>query len=125
MLNTSDKLTELARLRKDAESNRVQYERAREDAIPPDVLLLLEKIEVEYRFAADFFGEKIASLEDEIKSDVLTIGATVKGDGLMAVWNKGRVSWDSKTLDGYAVAHPEILVARKEGEPTVTIRATK
>jgi hypothetical protein len=34
---------------------------------------------------------------------------------------KGRVSWDTKALDGYAVAHPEIEKLRIEGAPTVRI----
>ncbi len=44
----------------------------------------------------------------------------------MAIWNKGRASWDGKKLEGYAMDHPEILQAQKVGEPTVTFRkATK
>lgn len=40
----------------------------------------------------------------------------------MAVYNKGRVSWDSSGLNGYMVAHPEITAFRKEGEPSITLR---
>ena len=75
-----------------------------------------------------FAGEIVAlsyTLNAAGTAGVFTIGATVKANGLMAVYNKGRVSWDSKLLDGYAVAHPEILAARKEGDPSVTIRTVK
>jgi cob(I)alamin adenosyltransferase len=61
-------------------------------------------------------------LETEIKAAVLALETPVKGNRLQAVINKGRVSWDAKLLEGYAVAHPEIKAARKEGAPTVTIR---
>ena len=66
--------------------------------------------------------EAIASMKKAIGAEVLAHGAPVKGSVLQAIINKGRVSWDSKLLEGYAVAHPEIKAARKEGEPTVTIR---
>ncbi|CAK0771531.1 hypothetical protein CCP3SC15_4350001 [Gammaproteobacteria bacterium] len=40
----------------------------------------------------------------------------------MAVYTKGRVSWDSKKLDGMMILVPELASARKEGEPSVSIR---
>ncbi|MCG3145996.1 MAG: hypothetical protein HONDAALG_03775 [Gammaproteobacteria bacterium] len=52
-------------------------------------------------------------------------GATVKGAALSAVYAKGRVSWDNKALEGYAVAHPELLAFRSEGAPSVSIRGVK
>ena len=61
-------------------------------------------------------------MEAEIKELVKATGATVKSTFLMAVYAKGRISWDAKGLDGYAVAHPEILYMRKEGDPSVSIR---
>lgn len=61
-------------------------------------------------------------LESEIKAAVIALGETVKADGIMAVYNKGRESWDGKALSGYAAAHPEILVFRSVGDPSVSIR---
>lgn len=49
-------------------------------------------------------------------------GATVKHAGLMAVYSKPRVSWDTAKLEGYALAHPEITAARTTGKPTISIR---
>ena len=69
------------------------------------------------------FDGAIAELTAEVKADVLAHGETVKGAHLMAVWVKGRTSWDSKRLDGYAAAHPEIETFRSVGEPSVTIRS--
>lgn len=67
--------------------------------------------------------EQITALEGTVKAAVLRLGATLRGSRLMAVWNKARITWDTTKLDGYAVAHPEILTFRKESEPSVTIRA--
>ena len=68
---------------------------------------------------------KIAELRAEVQSEVLAGGATVKGSVYMAVWNKGRVSWDSKKLDGMMSIIPALKDARKEGEPTVSFRSVK
>jgi len=68
---------------------------------------------------------KIAHLRSLIREGVLEIGETVKGQFIMAVWNKGRTSWDTKALNGYAAAHPSLDNLRKEGKPTVTIRKIK
>lgn len=43
-------------------------------------------------------------------------------NNMMAVWSKGRVTWDGKGLGGYMVAHPEIEAFRREGKPSVSIR---
>ena len=64
-----------------------------------------------------------ASLMEELKAEVLQLGETVKGTALQAVLNSGRVTWDSKGLEGYAVANPQVLTFRKVGEPSVTVRA--
>lgn len=81
-------------------------------------------INAEFAIKSEAVDENIARLTEEIKADVLQIGSTVKGDHMMAVWSKGRVSWDTKSLDGYVVAHPEVAQFRKEGEPSVSIRKT-
>lgn len=82
----------------------------------------LAEMEAEFAPKAEAISAKIAALEAEVKAEVLTAGATVKADSLQAVWSKGRVTYDSKLLDGYAAAHPEIAPFRKEGEPSVSIR---
>ena len=67
--------------------------------------------------------ESIMTLTANIKGAVLDLGKSVKATHLQAVWSKPRVSWDTKSLDGYAVAHPELFAFRKEGIPSVSIRA--
>lgn len=86
--------------------------------------LAQRKAEIEAEFAgkADAVDDNIRKLTEEIKADVKTLGATVKADHFQAVYVKGRVTWDTSKMDGYAVGHPEVLFMRKEGEPSVTLR---
>lgn len=79
-------------------------------------------INTEFALKSEAVDENIAKLTAEIKADVLAGGATVKGTHMMAVWTKGRVSWDTKALDGVIALHPELAQFRKEGEPSVSIR---
>lgn len=83
----------------------------------------IAEIELEFASKIDSVSDSIASLEALIKRAVIEHGASVKGDRLHAVYTRGRVSWDTKALDGYAVAHPELTEFRREGEPSVSIRA--
>lgn len=119
------KLERLAELRAELEAVGIEYTNKRESAIPDDIKNRLAWLQAEQLTKENDLNETIARLESEVRQDVLFVGVTVKSGSLMAVWNKGRVSWDSKLLDGYAVAHPEILAARKEGDPSVTIRTVK
>jgi hypothetical protein len=75
------------------------------------------------------FGDKAAAvvanidkLTAEIKEAVKLEGKSVKGKAFMAVFVKGRVTWITDMLDGMIVAFPALAKARKEGEPSVTIR---
>lgn len=96
-----------------------------EAMIPHEVKERIEQIEAEFADRIHVANVNIASTKAVIKDDVLVIGSTVKGTGYMAVWSKGRVTWDGKGLSGYMVAHPEIEAFRKEGKPSVSIRRKK
>jgi phage host-nuclease inhibitor protein Gam len=106
-----------------------QLERMKEDAkakiLTPELLQQLQDIDDEYATQFDGVNANIADLEKEIKADVIAHGETVKGDFMQACWTKPRVSWDTKQLDGYAAAHPEIEKFRKVGDPSVSIRWLK
>ena len=80
------------------------------------------EIEVEFSGKAEAVDENIKKLTEEIKSDVLTMGVSVKGKYYQGIYVKGRVTWDTSKMDGYAVGHPEVLFMRKEGDPSCTIR---
>lgn len=88
----------------------------------PEIKKAIADIEAEFAIKSEAVDENIAKLTAEIKADVLTAGGTIKGEHMMAVWSKGRVSWDTKALDGVVALHPELAQFRKEGEPSVSIR---
>ena len=102
MQNLHEKINELADLRTDFE-------------------LLKANFEAEHRE----LKQKISDLEAEIREEILKKGETVSTEKMSAIWVKGRVSWDGKLLEGYSLAHPDILQARKIGEPTVSFRPVK
>jgi hypothetical protein len=86
--------------------------------------LAQRKAEIEAEFAgkSEAVDENIKKLTEEIKAEVKTLGHSVKGDHYQGVYMNGRITWDTKAMDGYAVGHPEVLFMRKEGEPSVTLR---
>lgn len=69
--------------------------------------------------------DDIAEIETKVREAVLEKGETVKAEKMSAVWVKGKTTWDGKILEGYAVAHPEILAAKKTGKPTVSFKINK
>lgn len=92
------------------------------DTIPPEIRERLAEVAAKYEPLISAVQVQIAQLEEQAKLAVLEAGETVKGGALQAVWVKGRVTWDTKKLDGLTIVLPELNQARKVGEPTVTIR---
>lgn len=82
----------------------------------------LAEIDAEFDPKVEELSQQKSMLEADIKQEVLTAGRTVKGTYHSFVWSKPRVSWDTKSLDGYAAAHPEIQVFRSEGSASVSVR---
>jgi len=99
--------------------------RAERESLSADLDAQIRALEEER--AAVCFGvdQRIEKLERNIRSSVLAEGSSIKGTRLQAVYVKGRTTWDSRLLQGYAVAHPEIEAFKKVGNPSVSIRARK
>lgn len=125
MTDITTLLDRLADLQAQADLLALDYQAQRDAAIPPEVRQTLADIDAEMQPAIEAARAGVDALTAEIKAAVLAHGATVKGERLQAVWAKGRVSWDTKALDGYAAGHPEIVPFRKEGDPSVSIRGAK
>jgi len=121
-MNTIDKLDALDELQQQLILLGADKQALIDQVLTPDIRRKLDEIEDEFSDKSGAVLEKIVDLEGSIKQDVITEGATVKGKYMMAVFSKGRVSWDTKALDGYAAGHPEIAQFRKEGAPSVSIR---
>jgi hypothetical protein len=118
------RLEELTEIRSAVETTRLDYE-AKRTEIMRAVQEELAALEVEYTPLLEAAAERVATLEAEIKDDVARHGASVKSRHIQAVYSRGRVSWDSKSLEGYAAAHPDVLAFRKEGAPSISLRALK
>ncbi len=121
-MNTTEKLNKLSELQAQADVIRMHFDDLRKSILTPEIQAQLDDIAAEEKTSLDALQGGIDELTAEVKADVLNAGATVKGDYMMAVYNKGRVSWDTKGLDGFAIAHPEMQAFRKVGEPTITLR---
>lgn len=125
MERTIIKLEELAGLRALLKAANAEIEIQIEALFTPEIIEERRRILDSYSPLLEELQEDISATERAIKMDTLEHGETVRSATLMAVWNRGRVSWDAKGLGGYAVAHPEILSFQKLGKPSVSIRIRK
>lgn len=67
----------------------IDYNQARDDAIPDDVQAALADIDAEFLPKKDAIEEKIAELEEQVKA-VIEGGQTIKAGALMAVLMRKR-----------------------------------
>lgn len=118
------KLDQLSEIKAATEVTRLDYEAKRAE-IMKAVEAQLDDLAAEFEPLIKSAEERAADLEVEIKRDVLTQGASIKGRRLYAVFSRGRVSWDTEALDAYALAHPEVGEFRRQGEPSVSLRVVK
>jgi hypothetical protein len=89
--------------------------------LTPEIRAKIADIDGEFVEQSAPAMDKIADLTNQVKSLVVSEGATVKGDNLMAVYTKGRTSWDGKMLDGMSKLIPQLEQARTVGAPSVSI----
>lgn len=118
-------LDALARLYAERDHLARSYQEQIDKLISPEIKVKMDEIAAEMAQQLTGVNANIAEAERSIKIDILTLGESVKGVHLHAVWTKGRTSWNTKALEGFAAAHPEINQFRSEGEPSVSIRAAK
>jgi hypothetical protein len=115
------KLDQLANFQAEKDVLQIQKQELIDQFLTLEIRARLAEIEAEFQPRLEAVDQNIVDLETEIKRDVLASGATVRSTFLRAVWNKGRVTWDTKGMDDYAIFHPEILRYRKQGQPFVSI----
>ena len=118
------KLDQLSEIKAAAEVTRLDYEAKRAE-IMKAVQAQLDDLAAEFEPLIKSAEERAADLEIEIKRDVLTQGASIKGRRLYAIFSRGRVSWDTEALGAYAIAHPEVGEFRRQGQPSVSLRVVK
>lgn len=119
---TIEKLDQLAELQFQRDAINLKKQELIDSVLTPEIKAKLEEIEVEFSGQVEAVDQKIAELSEQIKAEVLKEGASLKGRYLQAVYQKGRVSWDTKRLEGLMMVIPQVAEARREGEPGVSIR---
>lgn len=118
-----EKLNRLAAIRAAATKTRAEYQ-AKCEVILARVQPELDALEAAYAGLLQE-PEEIAVLEGEIKNDVLLSRTTVAGSTLKVTYSKGRITWDTKGIESYAIRNPEVLKFRRQGRPVVSIRALR
>jgi hypothetical protein len=118
----TQELDELGKLKEQREALGLEEEAQIAQVYTPEIRARVEEIEAAFADRDESIKKEIDVLEARVKSRVTQYGETVRGTNWQAVWSKGQVRWDTKSIDQYAESHPEILVFRKEGQPTVSIR---
>ena len=124
MSDIVSKLDELSDVQSAVDVARIDYEAKRAEILRT-IQAELDALDAEYQPLFDISAERIKTLTEEIKQAVAQSGASVKGTHLHAVYTRGRVTWDTKGLDKFAVSHPEVVAYRKQGEPSVSLRSVK
>jgi hypothetical protein len=119
--NIKIKLDELSRLQEQAANANDALTQRLVASYGTGVLAVL----VDWRANTAMVSEACTKLETEIKDAVLELNETVTASTLQAIPCKGKTSWDGKGLTGYAVAHPEINVFKKTGNPYAMIKTIK
>ena len=120
-MNTQEKLDRLAELDAHRDVILIDKDALKQQVIPVEIKQQLQDIDAEYDPKLEAIAQERSQLEAEIRNDVMVAGESVKGGIYRASYVKGRISWNTEALDGYALTHPEINIYRKEGAPTVRI----
>lgn len=120
-MTITEMLNQLAQMRSQVDFYRMAWEERRDEILAP-VKAQLADLDAEFAPMIETAQESIGAMEAQVKQAVLRHGASVKGDHLQAVWNKGRTSWDTRKLDGLMIALPQLKECRSEGAPSVSIR---
>ena len=121
---TAQKLEELANAKDAKQSLRLEYNVKKADILQ-QVQAELDALDAEFEPLFDSVDSHVEALEHEVREAILRQGASMRGSRIQAVFMRGRISWDNKGLEGYALAHPEILTFRKEAAPSVQLRVVK
>lgn len=114
-------LNRLAELRREELEAERELNEAIDTALTPRMKEKVEAIRSHHLRVRLARSESISHLEANIKAATLTVGATVAADTLQAIYSGGKMTWNSDSLKGFAVEHPEILQFHKKGDPYVSI----
>lgn len=83
---------------------------------------LLEALDAEFAGRLRATGEEVQRLDAAAREAVLAYGASFRHAGVYAVYNRPRVTWDSRGLVQYMETHPEVGEFRRVGKPSASLR---
>jgi hypothetical protein len=118
----SQLLDQLAEYQAQKDAIILRKQEAMDSVLTAEIKAKLTEIEAEFSIQSEGVDTNISELTNKIKTEVIAHGESVKGTYLHAVYARGRISWDTKKLDGLMILIPQLAGARKEGEPSVSIR---
>ena len=121
----AEELNEISELERQLQVLETQKQAQIDEILTPQVKAKLEVIETEFDQSVTKIQERIDTIRERVKIDVLRHGSSVRGTGIRVVWNLGRVTWNLKGLEEYSKLNPDILVFRKEGKPFVSFYPIK
>ena len=119
---TKQKLDRLAELKAEQDLLNIKKQELIDSVLTPEIRTKIAEIEEEFEPQFEAVNFTTNELSKTIKAEVVGLGETVKGTVLQCCFVKGRISWDTKGLDGYLVGHPELNRFRKQGDPSASIR---
>lgn len=119
-MKTEKKLDMLYGLRIQKETREFEKAKLIESVIPEEVKMKIAEIEEE--FADTEIVDKMTRIESEIREETLKNGSSVYGRYMIAVYSKGRTSWNTKALEGILLVHPELEKFRTVGNPSISLR---
>jgi hypothetical protein len=96
-----------------------------DEIMPAEIKRFLEDIDKDFLGDEQAAANRIGELYNRIKEETLKFGSTVTGQFKQAVFVKGRVTWLTRELNGYAADHPEIEKFRQTGDASCSIREVK
>lgn len=116
-------LDALAALLAQQQALEAAHRAACEAVFSPLVKRRLQQLRQQQLSAMEPLQAQIDAVDATVRSATLAAAVSVKGRALQAVYSAGRVSWDSRALEGYmAAGHGELAAFRHIGTPSVTLR---
>ncbi len=95
-----------------------EYQVIEQQIIDQETRLTNQKQDITRSLSAE-----IETLKAWIIMAVTGLGKSVKGHQVHAIYSKGRDTWNTDALRGYAAAHSEIMAFCKTGKPSVSFRS--
>jgi len=120
-----EKLNELAEAQARKTLLSIDKNEAIEKVLTQEIRDQLTEIDIEFDNPEKGINIQISELTNDIKALTVLHGGAVAGKYLKSIYVKGRKSWDTKGLMGWAVENPDVLLFYKQGKPHARIGEVK